>query len=250
MKISHTLSAQGILEIAIDNPDKRNSLDDEMIKYLIRHLSQGQRLTIIGSKGKYFCSGRDISDIEPTNPYVMHPLRDLALAVRKATHPVIAVVQGDAIGLGVSMACWADICIASRDAAFSIPESRIGIAPTITADSLVEVVGRKRCLDMCMTGRKITAEEALEYGIAQYVVDAAELDDARIKIVNEVLKSAPEAISISKALINHRTETTFTHGLEGACQQAMIAVGTATAKEGLEAFRSKRRPSWVPEGVK
>ena len=249
MKISHTSGAQGVLEIVIDNPDKRNSLDNEMIGYVIRHLSQGQRLTIIRSQGKYFCSGRDISDIDPLDPRAMHPLRDLALALRTAAHPVVVVVQGDAIGLGVSIACWADICIASRNAGFCIPESRIGIAPTITADSLAEIVGRKRCLDMCMTGRKISAEEAHEYGIVQYVVDATELDAATVKTVNAILLSAPEAISISKALLNRRTEAAFMHGLEEACKQATIAVGTETAREGLEAFRTKRRPSWIPEGV-
>ena len=247
MKISHSIDENGVLEIIIDNQEKRNSLDDQMIFYLVEKIQKNARLTVIRSKGKYFCSGRDISRINPENDTSMQPLQSLALAFRNSSQPILAIVEGAAIGLGVSIACWSDLCLSSSEAKFMIPESRIGIAPTITAQSLLEVIGRKRCLDMCLTGREITAQQAEEYGIVQYVSAPAYLDELKNEITRKILLAAPEAISISKSLINRLHEEAYVGALQLSADQALLSARSAVAREGVDAFRRKVKPSWVPK---
>jgi len=246
MKMSRTLDSHGVLEIVIDNQEKRNALDDEMIGYLIEQLQTRARLTILRSVGKYFCAGRDIANIDPDDDQSMQPLRALALAFRNASQPILAIVQGPAIGLGVSIACWSDLCLSSTEARFAIPEGRIGIAPTITAASLLEIVGRKRCLDMCLTARSLTAAQAHDYGIVQYLATPDRIHDAKRDIVDRVLQAAPEALALSRSLINSLHEDAFHNHLELAARQALVSARSATAAEGLKAFREKQSPSWVP----
>lgn len=245
MKISHSISCNDVLEIVIDNQSKKNAIDDEMIHYIVDNIKKNSRLTIIRSIGRFFCAGRDVSAINPEDANSMQALEHLALAFHEAVQPVLTVIEGRAIGLGVSMACWSDVCLASTEATFMVPEAKIGIAPTITANSLLETVGRKRCLDMCLTAREINAEQAHDYGIVQYVSTPDQLEDVKNDITNRILCAAPEAISISKSLINKLDEEAFRRNLGLSGQHALMSARSPSVGEGLKAFREKTQPSWV-----
>lgn len=254
MPIQIETDARCVVTALLDNPSTRNALDDGMLltlATLLEELASGSRparaLVIRGSEG-CFCSGRDLGMLETTDPSApasrLEPINRLARGFRNCPIPIIALVQGKAAGLGVSLVCWSDIAIATEDATFAIPEARAGIAPSVTAVSLIEVLGRRRALDLCLTGRAVNAVAAGAIGLVQHTVATEEVVFALESALDSLIRGAPGALRLTKELAREAEGKAFEVSLAAANATAERALAADEMIEGLKARREKRPPAW------
>lgn len=247
---------RGVTVVWLDNPSKRNAMDDSMLLGLAQQLEQAQadtatKAVVIRGRNNCFCAGRDLAELPAVHSPAgedmalrLAPINRLAHAFQQCTVPVIALVQGRAAGLGVSLACWADITIATQDALFSIPEARAGIAPSVTALSLMQAIGRKQALGLCLTGRSINALQAQAMGLVYYTTPVCEQEQFLEALLADVLQGAPRSLRATKTLLRSLDDLPFEAALAAANDTALQSFSSAELSEGLRARREKRAPAW------
>ncbi len=203
---------------------------------------------IITGSGRGFIAGSDISEIS-----VDKKGEETAAMSRKAHRlfdkfeeigkPVIAAVNGYALGGGTELALACDLRIASTRAIFGLPESDLGVAPCYGGTQrLPRLVGAGAALEMLMTGRKIPAREAKEIGLVNKVVEHAELLPEAQKMMQSIVKNAPLAVKYCKFMVHKGLQMSLKDGLDYEAKVAGILVETEDAKEGVRAFFEKREP--------
>jgi methylglutaconyl-CoA hydratase len=251
--------ARGIVTCWIDNPGRRNALNDGMLAALADVMedagAQGARTVIVRGRHNIFCSGRDLGELdagegedEAALARRIAPALRLARAVRHCAVPTVAVIDGKAVGLGVALATWCDMALASDGATFSIPEARAGIAPSFTAVSLMQTVGRRAALSLCLTGRSVGAADALALGLVQQVCAAQELEAAVETLAGSFIKGSPQALRHTKALLDQAASQSFGAAIDLASRMAVASMRADEAAEGMAAFRAKRPPAWAVAG--
>lgn len=205
---------------------------------------------IITGTGRSFISGSDISEIsvdaEGGETTAMsqkaHALFDKFEALEK---PVLAAINGYAIGGGTELALACDLRIASSRAVFGLPEVDLGVAPCYGGTQrLPRLVGAGVAKDLLFTGRKMKADEALRVGLVNRVVEHAELMNEAEATMRAILKNAPIAVKYCKLMVNRGLEMSLADGLDYEAQVAGILVETQDAKEGVRAFFEKREPQF------
>lgn len=257
MNIQVERDARGIVTCWIDNPARRNALDDGMLAALAATLESAggdphTRAIFIRGRGATFCAGRDLGDLdanaddsEEALARRIAPALRLALAVRHCAVPTVAVVEGKAVGLGVALASWCDMTLAVDSATFSIPEARAGIAPSFTAVSLMQAIGRRNALGLCLTGHAASADEALTLGLVQRICPGDALEAAAAALAQSFIKGSPQALRECKALVEHAAGRSFGQAVALARDAAIASMRGQEAAEGMAAFRGRRPPSWA-----
>lgn len=243
---------EGIGVITINKPSSLNALNIQLISdlYNIFHLLKTNvdvKAIIITGKGESFISGTDISEMYELNPIegrdLMikgHELMDL---IENMDKPIIAAVNGFALGAGNELAMACDIRIASENAKFGQPEVKLGIIPGFGGTQrLTRIVGKGMAKYLIMTGEIISSEEALRIGLVERVVPPEELMGNSIKVANQIISKAPFAVAVAKSTINNGLGL----DMRTAC---MLEIESFTApfssedkKEGMSAFLEKRNP--------
>jgi enoyl-CoA hydratase/carnithine racemase len=249
-------SSQGVVTVWLDNAAKRNAMDDAMLLGLAQLLEEaeatpGVRALVIRGRHGTFCSGRDLSAVgsadgapPPSAATRLAPIERLARAFGQCSAPVLAVVEGKAAGLGVSLVCWADITLVAADASLSIPEARAGIAPSVTAVGLAAVVGRRQALDLCLTGRSVGADEALSLGLAQHRCAQDQVDAALAGLLAGIAQGGPQALRWTKQLLQRTDGADAEAALAAAHATAVRSFDSAELTEGLRARAERRAPAW------
>ncbi len=195
--------------IFLNRPEKLNAINLNMWKSLYDELlrasnSKEVRAIVISGIGRYFCAGEDIEDLnsirsfeDAVNIFLDHirPVFDLILRNPK---PVIAAVNGPAYGAGVELTFVADLAVAVKEAFFSLSQGKIGVGPALALTIGVPVIGRKRLLEMVLTGRKVTAEEAQSWGMINSIVDRDNLEEHVLAIANEITATSYLLVRIIK----------------------------------------------------
>ncbi|MBV9331188.1 MAG: enoyl-CoA hydratase/isomerase family protein [Alphaproteobacteria bacterium] len=190
--------------LTIDRPP-HNHVSVELMKNLADALDdidaeRGLRASVLCSAGKSFCAGADLN--APSGLSVGGPVNTLYIeAVRlfRAKKPIIAAVQGAAIGAGLGLALVADFRIAAPEARFASNFVKLGFHPGFgISHTLARVVGEQRAALMCLTGRRIKAEEALAWGLVDEVVPQADLREAALKLAHEIAENAPLAVEATR----------------------------------------------------
>lgn len=251
--------SRGIVTCWIDNPGRRNALNDGMLEALAGAMEgageQGVRAVFVRGRQQMFCSGRDLAELEAGEgedeaalARRIAPALRLARAVRQCAVPTVAVIEGKAVGLGVALASWCDMALAGEGATFSIPEARAGIAPSFTAVSLMQAIGRRAALSLCLSGRSVTAVEALSLGLVQQVSAAQELEAAVETLAASFIKGGPQALRQTKALLEQAAGQDFDAAIGHAARTAVASMRASEAAEGMAAFRGKRLPGWACTG--
>lgn len=201
---------------------------------------------IITGNGRAFAAGEDISEIKTdrsaeetaAKSKKAHQLFDKFELLGK---PVIAAVNGFALGGGAEMALACDIRIASTKAVFGLPEVSLGVAPCYGGTQrLPRLVGSAMAKEMLFTGRKVKAEEAKAIGLVNKVVEHEELMNEAEAMMRSILKNAPIAVKQNKYLVNKGMEMSLKDGLDYEAEVAGILAETEDAKEGVKAFMEKR----------
>jgi enoyl-CoA hydratase/carnithine racemase len=242
-----------IARITLNRPEKRNALSLELMEELIAALESLRadaevRAVIVEGAGPVFSAGHDLGEMVGRDLEFYERLFDVCTVLMETIHrlpqPVIAKVHGVATAAGCQLVAACDLAVASADARFATPGVKIGLFCSTPMVPLSRAIGRKRALEMLLTGEMISAETALEWGLVNRVVPAEALDDAVAELVEKIVRSSPLTVGIGKEafyaqleLDEHRaydlTKTVMT-------QNAL----TGDAQEGICAFLEKRDPSW------
>jgi 2-(1,2-epoxy-1,2-dihydrophenyl)acetyl-CoA isomerase len=244
----------GIATITLDRPERMNCLDGEAATALLAALRdakrQGAKVIVITGSGKSFCSGGDVKAMhaaEKPERFLMElvkPIHDVVLEIRRAPQVVIAAVNGSATGAGCSLMLACDLKVLSEDAALSMWFAGIGLAPGCGTWMLAEHVGKSRAAEMLLAGKRVSAREALDWGIANWVVPADELLPFAHGKAAEFSRNALVAVGRAKALLNAANEKTLDEQL--ALERHFISISGSTEdfREGTGAFAEKRKPKF------
>jgi enoyl-CoA hydratase/carnithine racemase len=244
-------TADGVLELVIHNPARRNAIPPELRQELLEKIQGGIddpdcRVMLLSGYGDHFSAGGDLGSMSALTAIQArrrlaqtHRLVRLLAACPK---PIIAAVEGHAAGAGVSLAASCDLVVAARDATFTCGFSRIGLMPDMGAAwALPARMGIGHAKRLMLTGMPVNGEQALQLGLADYLVDAgAALSEAR-SIAKTICANAPLATAMTKAVLN-RAPLSLEDTLQAEMDGQAILFTTADFSEGRAAF-SERRPA-------
>jgi methylglutaconyl-CoA hydratase len=236
----------GILRITLAKPERRNAFDAALIAELHEAFSKigDARVVVLVGDGPSFCAGADVewqrSSIDLSfEQNVEDALRLYRMmgAVNSCAAPLVARVQGYALGGGSGLVACADVVVAAPDATFGFTEVRLGIIPAVISPFVLAKIGEGAARRFFLTGERFDAETALRVGLVHEVAD--DLDAAVERVVGEILKSGPQATREAKRLVRGGP----TEGDELARIAAGLRAG-AEGQEGLRAFLERRKPNW------
>lgn len=248
--------ADGVATVTFNRPEAMNATNDQFYREmqgLIRDIAadDGVGAVIITGAGRAFCAGADVKSMNPDMPLLARRARhrwilaDILRPLVNLEKPVIAAVNGHAVGAGFNIALAADILIASETAIFSQIFTKMGLVPDLGGlHLLTRVVGLNKAKELCFTAKKIKAQEALSLGIANHVVAADRLMDEARKLAGEIAAGPPTALAMIKTLLNKSSNATLDQMLEYESYAQTLAYTTPEHKEGVAAFREKRAPNF------
>jgi methylglutaconyl-CoA hydratase len=248
-------SANGVKTITLNRPEKRNALSPELIDELITALEEAtsceNNAVILTGAGPAFCAGLDVESLEAaqyrTPEQNRRDAEKIAYVLRTLyvfPKPVIAAVNGPAIGSGMSLAITAAFTLASPWARFASNEVRMGFVPAVTASFLLRQIGEKRTRELLLTGRMLKAQEAMQMGLVTEVVAAEELMQAAHSLAKTLLLNSPQAMQALKQLLTSHSRRQLDEEIEEAIEVNAQQRLTADFKEGVKAFLEQRRAEW------
>ncbi len=252
------LSEEGITTLVIDRPQKLNALNSETLAEIHQAFTafkddDDTRVIIItGSGRKAFVAGADISEfadfsVEEGRALSADGQRKVFDYIANFPKPVIAAVNGFALGGGLELAMAAHFRLASTNAKLGLPETSLGVIPGYGGTQrLTQLVGKGRAMEMIMTAGMISAEKALQYGLVNHVVELDDLLDLAEEIAGKILKNSPVAVATAIDSINASTAKNI-DGFQREIENFGKCFGTADFTEGTSAFLEKRKPDFPGE---
>jgi len=243
-----------IAVITLNRPQRRNALSLDLMLELIGALdaagSDGStRVVILAAAGKVFCSGHDLSEMtgRTINEYrrLFDVCSDLMMKVQAIPQPVIAEVQGIATAAGCQLVATCDLAVASDQAGFATPGVRIGLFCTTPMVALSRAVGRKRALQMLLTGEMVDAATAADWGLVNRVVPAAELSAETRKLAARIAEASSLTIALGKQAYYTQIDLDQPKAYAYAKEVMSMNSLAADAQEGISAFLEKRAPCWA-----
>ena len=250
--IEQNLDQQGILTITLNRPEKLNALSTDLLIALnevfiaAKNNSKIKALLLTGN-GKAFCAGADINRLAECDAQKGYEFacngQEVFRLLETMGKPSLAAINGFAFGGGCELAISATIRIASTKASFGQPEVKLGVIPGYGGTQrLARLVGKGRALDLCLTGRFIDANTALNWGLVTEVVEPEQLLEQGKKILQGILAMAPLAIAGVMEVIDHGYDLSLTDALHLEAIHFAKVCATADKKEGVSAFLEKRTP--------
>jgi 2-(1,2-epoxy-1,2-dihydrophenyl)acetyl-CoA isomerase len=249
-----------LLRIRLARPDKRNAISRAMMQGLVACIENAPdheeiRAIELSSAGEHFCGGADFvatNDPDKPRPRVGSIHRRTFKEAHRFIHalvnaqmPVVCKVRGWAAGIGCHIACAADFTLATRDARFSEPFALRGFSPDSGGTWLLpRLIGVARAKRMLMLGEEVSGAQAAEWGMIHGVFDADELDAAADALVERLVEMPTASVGFTKYLVHRSLELGFEHALEQEAFALELTSRSLDFKEGLAAFKEKRRPKY------
>jgi len=239
--------------VTLNRPERRNALSLELMLDLIAALEEiGRdreiRAVILAAAGKVFCSGHDLAQMagRDINEYrqIFDVCTRLMQTLQSIPQPVIAEVQGIATAAGCQLVATCDLAIAAEDAAFATPGVKIGLFCTTPMVALTRAIGRKRALEMLLTGALVPARAAAEWGLVNQAVPAAELQSATRRLAEKVAAASSLVVAIGKQAFYTQIDLDQPKAYAYAKEVMSMNALAADAQEGIGAFLGKRTPCW------
>ncbi|MEE9177636.1 MAG: enoyl-CoA hydratase-related protein [Acidimicrobiia bacterium] len=240
--------------ITLDDPDKHNRvsmLARDQLSELFRLVGQDSSVDVVfltGAGDNAFTAGGDIPGFLRATPEELTRLHDNVAGPERCPKPVIALIHGYCLGVGLELSLACDFRIATSEAQLGLPEIRIGMMPgSGGTQRLSRLVGLGRAKDMIMRGRRINAEVALSYGLVTEVVEPKELEEAGYRLAVELQQHSPLAMSMVKRVLNRAYEVPLAAGLELEGLAYGFLRTTHDFREGVESFVEGRSPEYTGE---
>lgn len=244
---------RGVVTLWLSNPRRLNALGDAMVIGLCEEMGRlaeddACRAVVLRGRDGVFCAGRDLGDLRalqsagPEAARRMYGYMErMNEAIYYSPHPVIGVVERYALGIATMLVSWTDIAIAEENAQLGYPEVRHGITPYGAVPTMLNTLGRKATMDLLLTGRRITAIEAVRLGILTRAVAADRLESEVESVIADLLGGNAEAIRKSKRFVRQCETLTYRQGIEAATDKAILGIGMPEMREGVAAFVDRPR---------
>jgi enoyl-CoA hydratase len=238
--------------ITLNRPQAMNALNNQLMRELIDALETFDKNDAIGAmvitgNEKAFAAGADIKEMADKSIQEMMDTDHIAVfgRIRTIRKPVIAAVSGWALGGGCEVALSCDMIVASESATFGQPEINIGVIPGAGGTQrLPRAVGKVLAMEMILNDRRLTAQEAYQFGMVNRVVAVESYLEEALNLAEEIAARAPAAIRAAKKMISQTFEQTLSNGLAAEKQEFYNLFATEDQKEGMQAFMEKRKPEW------
>lgn len=240
--------------VTLNRPARRNALSLDLMRELIACLdeigrSRELRAVILAAAGRVFCSGHDLSEMtgRDINEYrlIFDVCTELMTKIQTIPQPVIAEVQGVATAAGCQLVAACDLAIASDQASFATPGVRIGLFCTTPMVALTRAVGRKRALQMLLTGETVDAATAADWGLVNRAVPASELTAETRRLALRIAEASPLVIAIGKQAFYAQIDLDQPKAYAYAKEVMSMNALASDAQEGVSAFLEKRPPCWT-----
>jgi enoyl-CoA hydratase len=239
--------------ITFNRPQAMNALNNQLLREVMDALETFDKNEEVGAmvitgNEKAFAAGADIKEMADKSIQQMMDSDDLAVfgRIRTIQKPVIAAVSGWALGGGCEIALSCDMIVASESAKFGQPEINIGVIPGAGGTQrLTRAVGKAIAMEMILNDRRLTAQEAYQFGMVNRVTPVEGCLEAGLKLAEEIAARAPIAVRAAKKMINQSFERTLSDGLAEEKQVFYNLFATEDQKEGMKAFTEKRKPEWT-----
>lgn len=258
-----SLDMRGLIAVITMNDDaKRNALSRRLIDAvhvaMDTAIADGARAIVLASSARVFCAGGDLDellnsgwleDTDRANPARADPsyegfVSSLDLPERLATYPypVVAAVDGAALGGGFEMTLCCDAVVASPRAVFGLPEAGIGLTPSVALTRLPALIGKRATMELAMTQRRLGAEEAKSLGLVNRIADSTKLVDTAVELANAMIaNTSPASVATIKRLLEEQVAMSWT-----SVAKTMDTLSIDEWREGLNAFLGKRKPDFSP----
>ena len=252
--IRYDRNPDGISLISLTNPGKRNALSSAVLDALAWHLDEiahdpNARVVVIRSEGPVFSSGHDLNELLNGSPddyaAVFDACTRVMEAIRLLPKPVIAQVQGLATAAGCQLVATCDIAVAADTAAFATPGVQIGLFCTTPGVAVARSVMPKKAMEMLLTGRPISAQEALDFGLISRIAPADELETQTMALARHIASASAHTLALGKAAFYRQIEMNRPDAYRFAGKVMVDNLLAADAKEGITAFLEKRPPVWT-----
>jgi enoyl-CoA hydratase len=238
--------------VTLNRPQVMNALNNQLMRELMDALETFDKNDVIGAmvitgNEQAFAAGADIKEMADKTIQQMMDSDHIAVfgRIRTIQKPVIAAVSGWALGGGCEVALSCDMIVASESAKFGQPEINIGVIPGAGGTQrLSRAVGKAIAMEMILNDRRLTAQEAYQFGMVNRVVPVEEYLEAALKLAEEIASRAPIAVRDAKKMINQTYERFLADGLAEEKQVFYNLFATEDQKEGMKAFTEKRTPEW------
>ncbi len=257
MEFRNTLyeKGEGIATITINRPQALNALNEETLVEISSRIEDARQdentkvIIITGTGDRAFCAGADLKMMEGAGAYKGMRLSQIGqkvtMEVEEAEKPVIAAINGYALGGGLELAMACDIRIASENAQLGQPEVNVGLIPGWGGTQrLPRFVGKGKAKEMIFTGERIDAKTAEKLGLVNRVVPQDRLKSTVREFAAELINKPPIAIALVKQLINTSSETNLNVGLTNEAEAFGVLASTEDFREGVSAFLEKRKPQY------
>jgi methylglutaconyl-CoA hydratase len=255
-----TTRSPGVAQITMSRPAVFNAFDETMIGELdvaFAELAADEavRVVVLAGEGRHFSAGADLQWMqrasrasEDWNLQDARRFAGMLARIAALPKPTVARVQGAALGGGVGLTCACDIAVAADNASFSVSEAKFGILPSVIGPHLVNAVGRRQALRLALTTERVGAAQAEAIGLVHRVVGVEALDAAVDAVVRDLLVGGPKAQGEIKRLFGRLEVGPITPDvLELTARTISRVRGTDEAREGFDAFLSKRPANWIPQ---
>jgi enoyl-CoA hydratase/carnithine racemase len=244
----------GVATLTLNRPGQYNALSEEMLQALQQSLDRlaaddSVRCVVIAATGKAFCAGHDLKQMRsnPRQDYYEDLFQRCSRVMQGIVNlpvPVIARVHGMATAAGCQLVASCDLAVAAESATFAVSGINVGLFCSTPAVALSRNVAPKQAFDMLVTGRFISAAEALSYGLINRVAPDAELDAAVASLTSAICSKSPVAIRTGKAMFSRQRSMGLEEAYAYAGQVMACNMMTEDAAEGVDAFIEKRKPVW------
>jgi len=246
--------AEGIRTVTLYNPERRNAIGPQMVNELLyafddAHSDEDIRAVVLTGEGKAFCAGGDFAQMtggEADGPALppKGDYADLLLAMTRTEKPIVARVNGAAMGGGLGLVAASTFAVAEASAKLGTPEIDVGLFPMMIMAVLARVVPRRKLLEMMLFGQRLTAEEARDVGILNRVAAPDELDATVKSLTDSIVKKSPMTVGLGLRAFAAQDDLDLEKALPMLRERLAECLGTEDAREGLMAFLEKRAPVW------
>jgi enoyl-CoA hydratase/carnithine racemase len=245
-----------VARVTINRPDARNALSPEVMEGLLEAFDRaaadaGVRVVVLtGAGDRAFCAGGDLGGRGfQQNSFVerhhgRRTFADLFRRLNRMGKPVIARVRGHCLAGGFGLALGCDLVVASDDASFGTPEVKRGLMPMMIMATIFRNVGRKKGMELLLTGERISAAEAERLGLINHAVPAAELDAKVDELAARIAGMSPAVVRLGRDAFYAMSDMGFDQALDYLQAMLTVNLGTEDAVEGVRAFLEKREPDW------
>ena len=243
--------------ITINRADKRNAINEEVIAGIARGVagasadSSCRVIVLTGAGDKAFCAGADLAKNVKGGAFAVdfsrprHYIVDLFKLMQDCRLPIVARVNGHVMAGGFGLLCSCDMAVAADDIRIGTPESKIGMTPMMILPSMLRVLPPRRLAEMCITGEQFSAQDALDWGVVNYIAPRAELDAKLDWLLSRIVDKSPTAVRLGKQAFNAMRDMGLRESLEYAQAMVPVMASTDDAREGMAAFQEKRAPNWT-----